>query len=99
MNCRFKELECPGSKPSDTERKRRAMQIARAICIEEKPPALVVAKNLSCERRVLWALRASLRARCPCLAANAQAKKRTSRPIVALGSFAARTEAMCAARS
>jgi hypothetical protein len=47
MNCRFKELECPGSKPSDTERKRRAMQLARAICIEEKPPALVVARNLS----------------------------------------------------
>src|SRR5712664_1120255 len=41
--------------------------------------------------------RASLRARCPCLAANAQAKKRTSRSIVALGSFAARTAAMCAA--
>ena len=52
----------PGFKPSDTERKRRAMQIARAICVEEKPPALVVERNLSCERCVLRALRASLRA-------------------------------------
>jgi hypothetical protein len=89
----------PGSKPSDTERKRPATQIARAICVEEKPPALVVARKLSRERRILWALRALWRARCPCPAVNAQAKKRTSRSIVALGSFAARTAAMCAARS
>jgi hypothetical protein len=81
MNCRFKELECAGSKPSDTERKRRAMQIARAICVEEKPPALVVARNLSCERRVLWALRASLRAHYPCLAGQPSGEEVANDPL------------------